>query len=46
MISHSAFRTPISDITAVIGGILFDDCGRLNPSYFQNMYNTGMIDFI
>lgn len=46
MISHSTFRTPISQVTAVMGGILFDDCGRLNPSYFQNMYNTGMIDFI
>lgn len=46
MISHSSFRTPISDITAVMGGILFDDSGSLNPSYFQNMYNTGMIDFI
>lgn len=46
MISHSKFRTPITEVAAVIGGILFDDCGRLNPSYFQNMYNTGMIDFI
>ena len=46
MISHSSFRTPISNITATMGSILFDDCGRLNPSYFQNMYNTGMINFI
>lgn len=46
MISHNMFRTPISDIAATMGRILFDDCGRLNPSYFQSMYNTGMIDFI
>lgn len=46
MISHSSFRTPISEIAATMGNILFDDCGRINTSYFQNMYNNGMIDFI
>lgn len=46
MISHASFRTPISNIAATMGVILFDDCGRINPSYFQNMYNTDMIDFI
>lgn len=46
MISHSSFRTPISVITSTMGSILFDDNGSLNPSYFQTMYNAGMIDFI
>ena len=46
MISHTSFRTPISSISASMGSLLFDDCGRINPSYFQNMYTTGMIDFI
>ncbi len=46
MISHSSFRTPISTITSTMDHILFDDNGIFKPSYFQNMYNDGMVDFI